>query len=958
MLSGRSEVLADLAGRVARAVGGAFGTVLLTGEAGVGKTALLREVSDQVAEVADVIWAACLPMSSLSVPLMPLISAVERTSARIPAVQAGLIGSADHTPLAFDAWLSERCRVRPVVIVVDDLQWADQSTLDVLLYVLAGPDDRRLLVIPSVREGEEGPLVSSWLANVRRLPGFEEVRLDRLTRLGVEGQLTALLGRPPHQSLVDQVYKRSRGNAYLTQLIARGVDPDARSLATGLTGDLRDAATEHWGRLSAGAKSLTRMLAVTGRPQGGERLRQFAAAVGLGEDLVLLLREAVDGALLEVGHDGRYWFVHPLLAEVLVDTLLAEERQAVHAALADAIASVDPALARGDVDTAVSLADHHAGAGHQEEAFRWALIAAGAAEAAGGAAEELRLLRRALSLWPEVPRPDVTETDVLRRARAAAERAGDLEAELEAVLGLLAILDPAEEPLLTSEMLVRRIDLEDELGRPSLGIGLAQDAVALTADYPDSPEHAIATAALAEKELWKSVPTGRERAERAVRLARRSGSASALARALVMRSMASVFAGDRDGLHDALDAMDAAADARDFPVFLNAAAWACNCIDIGPTSMEAIELGRRSRERMAALGAPHRFVAKLCAEEAYSRLMLGQWQTCIELLRVALGSSPGPRADGTARVTAALLDTRQGRWRQAEAHLARVAELWVSGFEFYGCHAIRAELRIAQGDTVGGVEAALAGVDDGFANLAEHLMPLAARALADEAQALRDQGQDPEPALDRLRALRASHPTIVTVVGPGQAHAREIEAMTLLYDAEVERAGLVNSTEGMWGRAARASADAGLAWDEAYCWWRAAESLLKGPSQRQQAALALRRAYELGTALRATPLVSEIEALSRQSRVHISAPDVESPEMAVALPNLTPREREVLALLVGGRTYAEIAHALYVSEKTVSSHTSNMLRKTGTSNRFELAQLARRLNAVTDGVEHASPTSG
>jgi predicted ATPase len=409
-LSGRAQEFGDIAARMAGAAGGVSGTLLVSGEPGVGKTALLREVTKQVSESAEVIWAACLPMSSLSVPLLPLASALQRSSAWVPAGLGGLDESAGYAPVSFDAWLDERCRERPVMLVVDDLQWADQSTLDVLLYVLAGPGNRRLLVVASLRDGEEGLLLSSWLCNVRRLPRVHELHVERLDRLGVAGQLTSLLGRPPHQTLVDQVYERSRGNPYLTQLTARGVGQDARSLPAGLPHELREAATQHWHRLSPAAKAVTQMLAVASRPQGGQKLKEFAAAVGVGEDIVPLLREAVDGAVLEVGRDGRYWFVHPLLAEVLEDTLLAEERQTIHAALADAILADDSVEMRRDVESAVALADHHAGADHHEEAFRWALIAAGAAGEAGGAAEELRLLRRALRLWPAVPDPGATET--------------------------------------------------------------------------------------------------------------------------------------------------------------------------------------------------------------------------------------------------------------------------------------------------------------------------------------------------------------------------------------------------------------------------------------------------------------------------------------------------------------------------------------------------------------------
>jgi predicted ATPase len=114
-----------------------------------------------------------------------------------------------------------------MVLVVDDLQWADHSSLDVLMYVIAGPARRRLAVAVTLRTGEVGPghRLRRWLADVRRLPGVRELRLERLDRLATEQQLTDLLGRPPHQDLIDDVFVRTRGNAYLTTLLARGLPP-------------------------------------------------------------------------------------------------------------------------------------------------------------------------------------------------------------------------------------------------------------------------------------------------------------------------------------------------------------------------------------------------------------------------------------------------------------------------------------------------------------------------------------------------------------------------------------------------------------------------------------------------------------------------------------------------------------------------------------------------------------
>ena len=129
-------------------------------------------------------------------------------------------------------WTKRVCSVR-VVLVVDDLHWADQSTLDVLMFLLAGRADRRLGVVATVRTGEvrEGHPLRRWRADVRRLPRVDEISLGRLDRAATADQVAGLLGRPPHQALVDAVFARTRGNAYLTRLIVRNIPPDARIVA-------------------------------------------------------------------------------------------------------------------------------------------------------------------------------------------------------------------------------------------------------------------------------------------------------------------------------------------------------------------------------------------------------------------------------------------------------------------------------------------------------------------------------------------------------------------------------------------------------------------------------------------------------------------------------------------------------------------------------------------------------
>jgi AAA ATPase domain len=562
-LVGRAGEVGAVVGLVDRATRGDGCALLVSGEAGVGKTALVREAWARFGAVADVLWAQCLPLTSLAVPFLPLTSALRgwADGRQVPTPVLG--GSGEEGPAGFDLWLEALCRQHPVVLVIDDLHWADRSSLDVLMYVLAGLGGRRLAVITTVRAGEEGDPLRRWLADVRRFPGVGELSLSRLDRVSTSEQLAGLLGRPPHQSLVDDVYARSQGTPYLTTLLVRGVSPDARSLPAGLPTDLREAAAQAWRGLSAPARALTQLVAIGSRPQRADHLDELAAATGVRGHAVPLLREAVDGAVLEVGADGTYWFVHPLLAEVLEEQLLPEEREAMHAAYAAALESTGKA-AELSVEAVVDLADHHYRAGHRQEAYRWALLGAEAAETAGGASEMLRLLRRALSLWQDVPDAGISRLDLLRSIQTAAERAGEQQEELAVVDDLLAIVDRERQPLLAAELLVRRMRLRQSTGREFAALDDVREAVRISSEHPGSAEHALAVAGLAYAELWHAEPCGLARAEEAVRLARACGSAKALTYALTAKVMAGIFVGEGGGLAEAQEAQRVAAAIGDF----------------------------------------------------------------------------------------------------------------------------------------------------------------------------------------------------------------------------------------------------------------------------------------------------------------------------------------------------------------------------------------------------------
>jgi DNA-binding CsgD family transcriptional regulator len=947
-LAGRATELRALADLVHGAGRGRAGTLLISGEAGVGKTALVRQACAS-ADDAAVLWAACLPLTSLAVPFLPLTSALRgwtRPDGPVPVLDVAGGGGTGGGPVEVDAWLDRACRLGPVILVADDLQWADQSSLDVLMYVVAGPADRRLAVVVTVRTGEVGPAhrLRRWLADVRRLPRVAELRLDRLDRQATEQQLTDLLGDPPHRSLIDDVFARTRGNAYLTMLLARGLPPDATEVPPGLPGDLREAVARAWLELSAVGQNLTRLLAVAGGPQHARTLGDVAAHVGAGGDVVPLLREALDRGVLELTDGERYWFVHPLLAEVLEEGLLPEERVAGHAAFAELLEPEPDARGDVGVERAVDLADHHYRAGHVEQAYRWALLSARAAEQAGGSAESVRLLRRALDLWPRVPGGKAGREELLQRIRASAEQAGQQPDELAAVEDLLALVDAGRHPLLAAELLVRRMLLRHSTGRKFADLSDVRTAVGYTAQFPDSKEHALAMAELAHAELWHGQPSGPGRARQAVGLARACRSPRALAYALTAQAMSHCRAGEGGGAAAAQEAQAAAVEARDFWAFVHATAWWVNSLDsvVSPVVLDHL---RRSRAQLVSLGAPHAYVAHLCAAEAAGLLMRGDWRACLQRLRVTLGSDPGPMPAVDARLTAALLACWQGRPAEARAHLRRGDELFAETAAYGPVHfqVARVELAVATSDTEAAVNAALLGVQGPMTpTMVERLIPLAARALADQVQQLTDRGVDIGPTVDRIDELRRGFPRVITEPGSGPQYQAEMRAMQAWYDAEVFRGRRDPQAGAAWQRAGQACRTAELAWDEAYAHWRAAEALLPDRVAREPAVASLRRAHQLAGDLQAAPLLNQVAMLARSARVQTASP-VRVPVDDAMLAGLTTREREILSYVAAGSTYREIARALVVSEKTVSVHISNMLRKTGAANRIELAQLAHRL---------------
>ena len=239
--------------------------------------------------------------------------------------------------------------------------------------------------------------------------------LTRLDKDATEDQITELLGRPPSPLLVEQVYERSRGNPYFSELLVRRGDLASAALPDDLPDELSQALLDAWRSMSAAAREIARILAIAGRPTDLESLDAVAGEIGVAN--VASVREAVDAGVIVLGNDGA-WFRHPLLAGVLAESYLPREAAPVHAAWASHLTSfsadgVDELRRLGD------LATHHECAGDAAAAFR--ALLEGVDLARGSAA-----LARPQTCWSgaDLWKRGANVTDVVGHARLL-ERVGD-----------------------------------------------------------------------------------------------------------------------------------------------------------------------------------------------------------------------------------------------------------------------------------------------------------------------------------------------------------------------------------------------------------------------------------------------------------------------------------------------------------------------------------------------------
>ena len=975
-MAGRIEERGILGAAIQGADEGRPGAVFVHGEAGVGKTRLVRAVCDEAAaKGAFVLWGRCVRFGAVDAPYVPLIGALEgwvesaephQLAAVLDAVPAAgellpsLGGYASDSGIRLltvvDALVMAIASHGPTVLVVDDVQWADLASRDALAYLVAGFRSQRLTVLATYRDEElaSGDSLYTWLADLRRLPAVTDIRLDRLTWDETGQQLALLLGASPDHRLVDEIVQRSDGNPYLSELLVQGVTSTAVRLPADLPAELTGALLAAWHRLSVPGREVMRAMAVAGRPTSIEDLREVAAAGGIGpEGLTTALVEAT-GAGISVAHGrDKCWFRHPLLAEVLYGTFVPGEAEPVHAAWAKTLES-RAATGLDEVQRQGDLALHYERVRDLKSCLEASLRAADVAKAIGAPREEAVHLQRAARLWPTVHRGDAAgphrELDLVERVARADDLLGDGEASFAAWTRALELVDERTDPLRACRLLRRWADSAWATGRTKgRPVAEAERAVELSRAAPDSEEYAGALAYLSWCLWWSNeLDVARRYGEEAVEAADRSGSNAALGLAYAVRGNVDVHGKHSDP--DTAAGLRFAKLAGDPELVWRTLIIRHNYLGRRGRIKEGVELLREFLP--FAIGAGALSVAVFAAGLlAHHLLTFGRLSEADGVIRDGLSLAGMPNASAQVRLSAASLAVRRGDLDVAGAHLQRVKELMPDVENRAGLWAQigLAEHLLATGGAGPALELLSRTMPVLVADTrdADELLVWGARAAADLAEAARDRGDSEAvrqagAAYDDLLTVRRNMlPPAFEVVGPEDLIQ---PAMQALFTAETARCAAAMRTSDVWEEAVRRCDAAGLRWDEAVASWRWAQALFDEGAGRAVVAVPLRSAYRYAVEVSARPLRHQVETLAAVGRIGLEEPMVAGRGRSPApFDSLTKREDEILSHLVAGRTYGEIAKALFISEKTVSVHVSNLLHKTGTSSRREVAALAVRL---------------
>ena len=1000
-LIGRERELGLCAQALHDAERGRARTVLLGGEAGIGKTRVLAAVLDAARdEGAVVLVGGCIGLAEGSLPFAPIVEALrplvreleERdgddghpVTGGVPhealSTLAASLGLLTDRPVAASAgaelrpeWVRSRIYESildllrglavngPVVLAIEDLHWADDSTRELLAFLVRNAQAERLLLIVTFRSDEltrRHPLLF-WLAEADRAAGVERVELGRLEPAQVARQLASILGQSPGPALVGSVYERSEGNPFFAEeLVAAGAG------SRGLPVTLREVLAARLAHVSEPTVRLLGVAAVDGRKVEHYLLARLS---DLSErELYEAIEEAVAAQLLVVDESSvmeRYEFRHALIAEASAETVLPSQRRRLHVMIAEALQKMPPLRGAEEAGHLAEIAHHWFEGRDMPRALVASIKAGEAAEMSSAFGEAYRQDERALELWDVVPDPEViTGLDRVELLRRAAH-AGQISGEFMAAAGLLregvAILESADDVVRTGLLYERLGRALWTSGKLNESLEAYRTAVDLVPDAPTADRARVlagyAQVLMLGGRYHESLPIAQE----AHSIARAAGQRQLEGHAAATLGTDLVYAspkGAEAGIELVRDALVIADEVHDIDDIGRGYACLSSVLDVVDRVEEGLAAAKEGVERMRELGLSASYGAFIQMNVVDALISLGRWQEALELTEAA---EPISRGNGRifANLQLARLYTLRGSFDAAERALDHAASRLAGASEaqFSGPLSVtRMDLALWLRDT----EAARAVADVFMPTLEEtddrgalsSFYSTALRVEADCAERARAARDDTAVAQALSRAevfgSRLDRLDDKTLAPALRTHIR---IGILIGRAEATR--IAGDPDPVAWSAAVAAADARPATVEAaYARFRQAEAILVGRGSREQAAMLLARARDLTPAVDGAPLRVAIDGLAARARLSLGGRPSEMlkpvlPDDAMAY-DLTAREVEVLRLVAAGRTNRQIGEELFISESTAGVHVSRILAKFGVAGRVEAATKAARLG-LTD----------
>jgi predicted ATPase/DNA-binding CsgD family transcriptional regulator len=978
---GRAEQLASFDQALARAAQGEPAAVLVAGESGVGKSRFIAECAERAtAAGARVITGDCVELGEGELPYAPIVGALRDLQREVGTEELVELAGSGSTELGrllpdavgpaagreddefaqtrlFEVLLSLFARLGeqgPLVLMIEDLHWADRSTRDFLAFLLRATRSERLALVGTYRSDElhrKHPL-RPFLAELDRLERVQRIELQPFSRLELVAQLTGILGSRPDSEMAEALFARSAGNAFFAEELLAATEGGNGHV---LPETLRDALMVRVEALPATTQQLLRVVAAAGRSVTHGLLASVSAVEE--PDLTNALRDAITHHVLvqrRADETDSFRFRHALMREAVYEDLLPGERGDLHMRLAEALEG-NPHLSADSVGPAGELAWHWHQAHELPHALRASIEAATQAEQMHAPADAARHFENAVDLWGRVDEPErvsgSTLVELLRRAAEQHYLGGESERSVALATRALELIgdsDPVAGAV-ARERLGRYLWTS---GRHAEAAAEYGQAVEQMPAEPPTPERAGVLAALAQVlMLTGHTDESRGLAEQAIEFARTVGDRSVEAHALNTLGVDVASLGDREaGLAALRESLAIELDLGSSDDLHRAYTNLADILDQDGQVEAAIELAGEGVRSARGQGMGRGWAAFALSEAANRCTRVGRLADADRLVGEALDHGASGVSGGLVHEVAARVYMMLGRYDEAKAHVAEALRLLRRTAGSMWIAPIYARVvELAEHD--GKIEHARRAIADAqelmrgseeYVFYARELYLAGLRAEADAAErarAARD-AEGEEKARQSGGALAARMRELVEASGVEGSPPRQVVADLSRVDAEEARLEGRPSAE-LWRLSAQENEALGNLVGVAYARMREAEAALESGGGADEA---LRAAHSIATESGAIALREACEQLARRARIRLGHEQATPASPAGDDPfGLTAREREVLVLVASGRTNRQIGEELFMSEKTASVHVSRILAKLEVRTRGEAGSVAHKL---------------